>query len=1016
MSQPLFHPPNCRPAGRRAGRSASRLACGLAALLLALPSLALAAIEVDTVGGGPIVLGGPSFGFIDGDTLNDAQFHRPSGAALGPNGRLYVADRDNGAVRVLDIAGNLTSTFVRGLQRPVGVAVDAANNIYVANNGDGTVRQFDVFGNPGAVYGGLGQPMAITLDSSTNIYVAEFLGSVMRVTPAGVVTTLATGLIHPRGIALTSSGLIAVSVEHSIQLLNPATRTMSLLAGSDTPGFTNGPPTIAKFNTPQHLASAPNGTLVVADRLNHRVRLVDTNGAVSTLYGVDTNLWSPDFPGWEDGTNTVAAAHDPIGVTVARDGTVFATEVFYHIIRKITGASLALVSTNVPGGGDGGTNVVIVIPPPAINPNSGYFPMGQEISVSSASPAVYYTTDGSEPTTNSTRLLFTNNLATIAWRETLRDLTSLRVKAFEGTNSSDTVGGLPASLDNIGVTRNLVAGIGSTVVVPVVVNLRTNAALKSIQFRAEVTPLSGVKAVVSDQFRALSISTNDFIPLVTSSEEGAASTFNFSPYLIGSTRGMAISFIGTKANFAVEDFGVVAMLAVPIPPTAKAGDTYRLSILEASGTVDGQQTPLEPALQPNREILIANVPYLVGDSALAGWYNAGDFGNGDLKNNDVNNVFNASFGLKMPYPFSDLFNAMDAFPPDTLGSAGGDGQVRFLDWQVILQRSLRLDAKNWQRAWANGGVRVPVTATLPGVQALQPAVSQAALPGNIWYRQALVGADNFGNVEPNSAVGVPVYVTLVPGASLSGLQFRAAVTPQGNAPLLLGTVEFVPAIGVPVPVNAPGVGPNEVAVGWGLDAFSPPTHAPLVGSNVLGTLRFRVPITAAAGACYTVSFSFADGAPDLDTQYEFETRRGCVYVLAPAPATPDPISDDWRVRFFGRVDSVPAGMSADPDGDGMSNLAEYLAGTHPMDPDPKSPGARLQLLPPEPRTVGGQPALAVRWLSASGRAYVVESTDSITAPNWTVLADNHPGDGQVTEVLDSPPSNSPRFYRLRLAP
>jgi hypothetical protein len=253
---------------------------------------------------------------------------------------------------------------------------------------------------------------------------------------------------------------------------------------------------------------------------------------------------------------------------------------------------------------------------------------------------VFYTLDGVEPTTNSLRLALTNNIGMIQWHETLRDLTSLRLKAIAGTNASVTVSGTPSSTSEIGITRNLVAGIGSTVIIPLVVNLRTNDALRSIQFRVEITPTAGTSSIISDQFRSLSISSNDFIHVATSSSDSLdPATFGSSAYLLGNTRGLTISFIGTNANFSIKNFAVVAMLAVPIPATANLGDSYRISVLEASGTSDGLQDEVELFPMPNRIITVTNVAYTTGDSAPSGWYNAGDFGNGDLKNNDVNNAF-----------------------------------------------------------------------------------------------------------------------------------------------------------------------------------------------------------------------------------------------------------------------------------------------------------------------------------------------------------------------------------------
>ena len=43
------------------------------------------------------------------------------------------------------------------------------------------------------------------------------------------------------------------------------------------------------------------------------------------------------------------------------------------------------------------------------------------------------------------------------------------------------------------------------------------------------------------------------------------------------------------------------------------------------------------------------------------------------------------------------------------------------------------------------------------------------------------------------------------------------------------------------------------------------------------------------------------------------------------------MSDEWKVKFFGSVDSPDAAPDADPDKDGLPNWKEYLAVTNPTD-------------------------------------------------------------------------------------
>src|SRR5207244_3352513 len=70
-------------------------------------------------------------------------------------------------------------------------------------------------------------------------------------------------------------------------------------------GFADGSTGFGKLNSPQQIAVAPGGALVIADRLNHRIRAVDGAGVLSTLYGVDPATWegapASALPGWADG-------------------------------------------------------------------------------------------------------------------------------------------------------------------------------------------------------------------------------------------------------------------------------------------------------------------------------------------------------------------------------------------------------------------------------------------------------------------------------------------------------------------------------------------------------------------------------------------------------------------------------------------------------------------------------------------------------------------------------------------
>ncbi len=981
-----------------------------------------ASISVKTIAGGPIQLGGPPFGFADGDSLQSSRFNSPYGLALDGVGNLFVADTTNGAIRKIDIAANSSITVFQGLAAPIDVHFDQSTNFYVLTHGDGRISRYDTFLNfDSIVASNFVGATSFALDAKGNFYVTEIGGRVKKVTGSGVVSVLVEGLHGPRGIEVLDNGLVAISdtEDHAIRLFDPRSGLLSVLAGGNGAGFADGVGGKVKFNKPHGIAKAANGALIVADRMNHRVRIVQTNGVVSTAYGIDPSTWgqcSSCYPGWVDGTNSVSEAREPVGVAVDFGGKMYVSEVYYHLIKLVEGAPIKPVLI-VGIGGDGGTNsvtnLVSVAAPSFISTSTGsgpilygYYPMGTSVVVSSAASAVHYTTDGSEPTRNSPSVsIGSDNTGTIPWRETLRDLTSLRVKAFSGTNSSVAVSGGSAPSNEIGFPNDLVGGGGSVVVVPVVLNLRTNDVFRSLQFRIEVSPETPGAAPISSSFTALAVAPNDFVRLATGdSSVGGRATFGTSAHFSGDTRTLAVSFIGTNSNFAIRNFAVIAMVAIPLPGSAREGDTYKLAIREASGTSDGQQSGASLGLLPDRKLTVSRTSYVVGDSAFALWYNAGSFGDGDLRNDDVNNAFNASLGVRVPFNFSDLFNAMDVFPEDLAGSVGGDGQIRFLDWQALLYRSLRFETNNWIRYWEPGSGRLNKETVLGVGSPLTAGRLDRRLPGAVWVRQAQVASQSFEMISPGTTLGVPVYLKVSDQALVSGMQFRAVVSSVDDGAPIDTHVRFIPATGLPAPIQLSGLPVDQVVCGWNLSTFKPA----LRGNNLVGELRIKIPWTATKGSCYSIEFVNADGAPDGLTQYDFETFRSCIWVLTKAASSADPLPVEWKARFFGSSRSALADAAGDPDGDGLTNLEEYFAGTDPVAADSKP---RLFYEPDPQRSVA-----RLKWLSAPGKRYVIERAVDILSKSWEPVGGSIVGNGDFMGLSDDRFVSGTSFYRLKIIP
>ncbi len=1030
-------------------------------------------VTVATIGGGPP----PSdfctspAGFVDGPTLEDSQFHGPVAMALNSQATLFIADYSNNAVRMVTAVGDtassltVTSPMLTNLSKVVGVAVDAGDNLYVVTQGDKMLRKYNyslnlLFSNtlpytPAA--------LAVSLDSATNLFVAFTNGMVIQLAQSGaaVVGTniiLASGSkLKPGGLAWRNDGVLAVSdlSNNAIYLLAGTNNSVPILysgggANGSTPGWVDGVLPFAEFNQPSGLAWSPDGQLVVADRLNNAVRRIDASGIASTIYGVSSNLWGASdcsqgiFAGWVDGAfgayQTNASGDAPAGVLLASSGTIYVTELHYDLLREVKGVTFASTTSTNTGTNGVGTNTV-VIAPPTFSPGSGYYPECETIYVTSTVPSVYYTTDGSIPTTNSAMVanmvtVLTNGQAlyegSLQWCNPLLDLTSLHLLAASGTNLSVVTNGVSSPVNQIGIPFPRFAGSGATAVIPVVVDLQSNTSLASLQFDLEIIPATAGTPPIAG-VTLLPVSTNDFLQLAGPAPGNAPVTYETFPYSPGSNGlGLAVLASTGTSGLNVHNFAVLTLLKVPIPLNAVPGQSYTLNVRFPSGTSDGSQENVTLATLPMQTLTISNYQYFVGDSSPSTGYEAGEFGDGTLNNSDVNNALFASLGIRVPFTFTDAYNAMDVYPETS--TEIGDGFITFLDWQHLLLRSLGVETNNWVRFWTNGGFlsheriawapgetvtngispefSLAVKEALAGNMAVSQNLAEGSAtpalatspPGQVWLRQAAICAGTISQLVPGNSYSIPVSINVLPGCSLAGLQFRATLVPNGSAPTP-GQIQFNPAAGLPPPyASTNGLSPNDIIYAWSL---LQPFNPPLLGSNALGSISFQVPPGAQTGQSYSLHFSGVDGAPDLNTLYQLESVPGTAWVNSAALAPAQISSDEWRIYFFGSLTNALALDNADPDGDGMPNWQEYLAGTNPTNALSalQFSGAGL--------AAGGGPNINLGWLTAPGKTYVLQSSPTAGGNNWTPVNTNL-GDGNAFQiVLTNQPGNA-RFYRIQL--
>lgn len=117
-------------------------------------------------------------------------------------------------------------------------------------------------------------------------------------------------------------------------------------AGVGYPSY-NGenPAKQAYLNAPQGVAVAPDGSVVIADTENHRVRRVDTEGNLTDIAGTGNY-----GAGGDGGPAKEASLAAPRGVAVAENGDVYVADTGNNRIRRIRWATKTI--STVAGGGE----------------------------------------------------------------------------------------------------------------------------------------------------------------------------------------------------------------------------------------------------------------------------------------------------------------------------------------------------------------------------------------------------------------------------------------------------------------------------------------------------------------------------------------------------------------------------------------------------------------------------------------------------------------------------------------
>ena len=351
-------------------------------LVAAAVSLALAPGAVATTGDITTVAGTGVAGSLgDGFAATLAQLHGPTGIAPLPDGSFLIADYTNNRIRkvasdgtITTVAGTGAATFggdsgpatAAQLNQPVSVAVLSDGSFLIADSGNNRIRKVSSGGvittvagngtvgssgdNGAATSAKLSNPTDARPTADGGFLIADHDNNrVRKVSSGGTITTVAgTGtagslgdsglataaqLSAPVSVAALADGsfLIADSGNSRIRKVSSG-GVITTVAGTGVAGFggDGGPATAAQLHAPIGLEATPGGGFLFADMMNNRVRAVAADGTITTLAGTGT----PGFSG-EGGPATAADLSFPVAVATAANGAILIADTVNNRVRSI---------------------------------------------------------------------------------------------------------------------------------------------------------------------------------------------------------------------------------------------------------------------------------------------------------------------------------------------------------------------------------------------------------------------------------------------------------------------------------------------------------------------------------------------------------------------------------------------------------------------------------------------------------------------------------------------------------
>ena len=362
------------------------------------------------------IVGDGGFFFMgDNGPAYRASIAHPTDVAADDNGNLYIADRDNNRIRIMDAQGMIRTIAGTGqrdyngdselaretnLHLPFGVEMQKDGKLLIIDRSNYRIRRVDpkngkvetIAGNGKKLFGGDGGPATgarvnfphgMVVDENDNlIFSDKGHFRIRKITPKGVISTIAgdgvRGNVGNNVPALKANlygvASMIISPKKEIVFISPS-GFVSVIRKIDTKGYihdiidTGGEDYLKSIKSERHgrsitskieaisqfsdLAYDSKNNLYIADRINHQIRLLTPQGKISVFAGTGDS----DYYG-DGGPADQAAFRDPAAIAMDKDDNLYIADAANNRIRKID--AKGVISTVAGNGthkdtGDGGS-------------------------------------------------------------------------------------------------------------------------------------------------------------------------------------------------------------------------------------------------------------------------------------------------------------------------------------------------------------------------------------------------------------------------------------------------------------------------------------------------------------------------------------------------------------------------------------------------------------------------------------------------------------------------------------